>query len=482
MFVVLCVMTGLAQAQQPAPAPAPAPAPTPAPAPAPAPAPTPAPAADPAADPATPTPTESPVSGMRVHVMTSRNTYVPMKFDVFSVDSRQLVASGSGALESSGEEAPILELNPGTYKIVRAGEPFETRVDFAIATVLPDTVIDYLIVVDPDSLAFRGSGPVIGELPRGVELLGLRLSLNGGGNLMFNQMRNAVGRTSGTTAQFGVFGNFGLVFDRGVHFVDVSATMRLDLIDPVTGDLTPTHDRFEAAGLYSYKLNSDFFGPYVRASMKTRIFPGYIYFENSAPTITVNLVDGDGNSLGTETLGMAADPDSLRYKVAKPFAPLQLQEELGANVKAVDLDLLLVKLNVGTRLGFGFRQTFTNDLFVLDGDKNDNPATLRRVDDYQTLGPVIGANASVTFARWLFGSAQFGLLVPVTSTDDSRSDNFAGRLLIDFSGSAGFKVPILTNLLFASADYTFRLERDAFITNDTQFEHALMARANVTLF
>ena len=43
-------------------------------------------------------------------------------------------------------------------------------------------------------------------------------------------------------------------------------------------------------------------------------------------------------------------------------------------------------------------------------------------------------------------------------------------------------MPILTNLLFASADYTFRLERDAFITAETQFEHALMARASVTLF
>src|SRR5690606_30449435 len=146
---------------------------------------------------------------------------------------------------------------PGTYKIVRAGEPFETRVDFAIATVLPDTVTDYLIVVDPDSLAFRGSGPVVGELPRGVELLGVRLSLNGGGNLMFNQMYNAVGKTSGTTAQFGVFGNFGMVIDRDAHFIDVSAQMRLDLIDPVTGSITPTHDRFEASGLYSYKLQNE---------------------------------------------------------------------------------------------------------------------------------------------------------------------------------------------------------------------------------
>jgi hypothetical protein len=415
-------------------------------------------------------------------VLSSRNTYVPLTFDIFSVESQQIVASGQGAVESRGQVAPVFELQPGTYKIVRAGEPFETRVDFAVATVTADTVNDYLIVVDPDSLAFRGSGPVIGELPQGMELLGVRLSLNGGGNLMFNQMRNAVGTTSGTTAQFGLFGNFGLVIDRGVHFIDVAADLRLDLIDPVTGGLTPTHDRFQAAGLYSYKLNNPYIGPYVRASMKTRIFPGYVYFESDEPTITLNIVDGDGELIRTQTLGVEADPDNLRYKVAKPFAPFQLQEELGANLKAVDLDLVLLKLNVGTRIGFGFRQAFTNELLVVDDDGGDGPVTLRQVDNYSTLGPVIGANASVTFARWLFGSAQFGLLAPVTNTGDSRSDNFGGRLLLDFSGSAGFKVPILTNLLFASADYTFRLERDAFITSDTQFEHALMARANVTLF
>lgn len=430
-----------------------------------------------------PTPTETPTSGLRVHVLTSRNTYVPMSYDVFSVETQQVVASGVGAQESSGEQPPILELKPGTYKIVRAGEPYGTRVDFAIASVLPDTVTDYLIVVDPDSLNFRGSGPVVGELPHGVELLGVRLSLNGGGNLMFNQIRNGVGTTSGTTAQFGLFGNFGLVIDKGVHFVDVNAEMRLDLIDPVTGSVTPTHDRFQASGLYSYKIKTEYFGPYVRGSMKTRIFPGYVYFENSMDPIMLRVVDSDGATIRTATLGDEANPDNLRFKVAKSFAPLQLQEELGANLKAIDLDLLLLKLNVGTRIGFGFRQTFTNDLLVVDGDEHaDNPVVLRQVDNYTTLGPVVGANATVTFARWLFGSAQFGLLMPVMNTDEARSDNFGGRLLIDFSGSAGFKVPILTNLLFASADYTFRLERDAYITANTQFEHALMARANITLF
>ena len=470
-IIVIALLASTARAQ-----PEPAPAPVPAPAPAPAPAPeTPSKAE-------TPTPTEAPASGLRVHVLTSRNTYVPMAFDVFSVDTKQVVASSAGAVESRGETAPILDLKPGTYKIVRAGEPFTARVDFAIASVLSDTVTDYLIVVDPDSLDFRGSGPVVGELPRGVDLLGLRLSLNGGGTIMFNQRFNAVGTTSGETTVFGLFGNFGLVYDRGVHFVDVSADLKLDLVDPVTGSVSPTHDHFQASGLYSYKLNNPILGPYVRASMNTRIFPGYVYFERpNDASIPITISHADGSTTNV-TLGNAASPDDLRYQVAKSFAPLILQEELGGNLKAVDLDLILLKLNVATRIGFGFRQGFTNNLLVVDGSESDNPVRLREVPDYSTLGPVIGANAKVTFARWLFGAAQFTVLAPIMNIGDSQSRSFGGRLLMDLSGTGGFKVPILTNLLFASADYTFRLQRDGFITAETQFEHALMVRAILTLF
>lgn len=428
------------------------------------------------------TPPEPPqtTTGIRVHVLSTRNTYVPLKFDVFAVATKQLVSSGAGAIESSGEVPPLIELAPGLYKIVRSGEPFEARVDFAVVTVI-DAVTDIVIVVDPDSLAFRGSGPLAGELPTGIKIAGVRLSLNGGGTVLFNQVRGAVGSTSGTTSQFGVFGNFGLVLDKGVHFVDVNAQLRLDLVDPITGSITPTHDRFEASGLYSYKLNNPYVGPYVRAAMRTRIFPGYLYLQRDSAVgmVTINRLDGTTDNF---VFGSQANPDDLRIRVAKAFAPLRLQEELGANLKAVDLDLVLIKLNVGTRIGFGFRQGFTNGLLVADSSEKADPVVLREVDDYSTLGPVVGATASVTFARWLFGSAEFGLLAPLLNTDKSASGTTQGRLLLDFSGTAGFKVPILANFLFASADYTFHLERDAFLTARTQFEHAVMVRVSVTLF
>ena len=89
--------------------------------------------------------------------------------------------------------------------------------------------------------------------------------------------------------------------------------------------------------------------------------------------------------------------------------------------------------------------------------------------------------ANVTFARWLFGAGTFGMMVPVKDTD-AAGDGFGDRLLIDLSGTAGLKLPPITSFLFASFDYTFRLQKDGYITPDEQFDQTLMARMNVQLF
>lgn len=442
---------------------------------------------DGAAQPTTPpTPPPLPASepapittGLRLHVIGTENTYVPMALDVYSVATQQLVASATGVDEARGDIAPVLELAPGMYKLVRPGQPFTARFDYAIATVAAGTVTDFVIVVERDTLAFRGSGPLVGELPQGVEIAGVRISLSGGGSLMFNQVRRGVGTTSGTNAQIGLFGNFGLVLDRRCHFFEVGADMRLDLLDAVTGSVWPTYDRFQASALYAYKAGNRHVGPYVRAALRTRIFPGYLYLERGMPgQVQIERLDG---TTEIRDFGLQADPDDLRIEVASAFAPLRLQEEVGANLKAVDLDLLVARVLLGTRIGFGFRQGFTNGLLVVRGKQSADPVVLREIDDYTTLGPMIGASAKVTFARWLYASGQFGLMAPLTNRDNAGT-SFARRLLLDLEGTAGFKVPILPDLVYASADYMFRVERDGFVTAGTQLQHSLMVRANVTLF
>src|SRR5262249_49244239 len=148
-----------------------------------------------------------------------------------------------------------------------------------------------------------------------------------------------------------------------------------------------------------------------------------------------------------------ANPDDLRVRVADPFSPFILQEEIGANLKAINLDLMLVKLAVATRVGFGFRNGFISHLLVVDNSDESGahgPVAMHEADDYSTLGPVIGANAPVTFARWLYGSSGFQMMFPLKDTDTELDNTLAiptelgygGKLLIDFTGTAGLRLPL----------------------------------------
>jgi hypothetical protein len=423
------------------------------------------------------------IGTLRLHIISTRNTYVPMGFDIFSVESQAVVAFGKGADETTGQPAPSWDLPSGLYKIVRSGEPYESLMDFATVQIFAGEVLDYVIVVDPDTMQFRGAGPVTGELPTGTTIAGIRIALSAGGSVSLTQRENVVGGTSGVSALVGLFGNFSLVFDRDNHFLSVTSDLAVTLNDPAVASIASTQDRWEAAALYAYNIGNPYVGPYGRASFSTRLFPGFLYFEEGQDdTVTVQVVDTDGD-VTTKIYGEEANQDDLRIKLAKPFAPITLQEEVGANLKAVSLDLLLLKLTVATRLGFGFRQGIMNGLLVRTADVEEPTRTvvLTEVDDYATLGPVVGAGATVTFARWLFGAAQASAMVPLKDKDDA-GDDFGERLLWDFSGTAGLKLPALTSFLFASLDYTFRLQKDGFVEDDTQFDQTLMARLNVSLF
>lgn len=422
---------------------------------------------------------ESEFVELRVHVISTSNVYENLKFDIFSVADRQVVARGQSGNEAVGEPAASFELTPGIYKIVKAGENFDTLVDFATVTVDQDT--DFVIVLDADTGAFRGSGVVTDDLPEGVRIAGVRFALNVGGTLWMNHKRGVVGGTNGVSALVGVFSNFGMVYDEGSNFLNVAAKLQLNLQDAPTSGANASTDYLEASALYAYNINNPYIGPYARAGLKTRVFPGYLYLadENSnTGQVVINRLDGTRENLN---FGTEAHPDDLRLEIAKPFAPFILQEEIGANLKAVDLDLKLLELTVATRVGWAFRQGFTNGLLVVQGEERGSPVVLDEVDDYFTTGPLTGASANLTVARWLFGQAEIAALAPVQDRERAGND-FAQRLLLDASGTAGLKFPALTSMLHASFDYTFRLQRDGFMTGKTMFDQIVMARVSLQLF
>jgi len=421
-----------------------------------------------------------PPAVLRLYVITSRNTYARFGYDIYEAASGRLIESGVSPDVAAGEDVGELRLAPGTYKIVRRGEPFDTRVDFATVELHAETLTDYVIVVDPDSYAFRGAGVVVGELPTGTRVGGFRVALTGGTGFNMGHRYRVVGTTSGVTAQLALFGNFSLLYDRGPHHLQVSADANLTMTDPAFGKPYSSFDQLTADALYSFQVGNPFIGPYARAGLSTRVYPGYLYLDGDTGVVDVNINRLDGTTVN-RTFGTEANLDDLRIKLSKPFGTFILQEELGATLKAFDLDLFILDVHVASRLGYGFRQGLTQELLVVNGDDEGSPVTLDEVDDYFTHGPVIGATGRVTFARWLYGAARFGMMAPLQDRDRAGSD-FFDRLLIDLSGTAGLKLPAFTSFLYASFDYTFRLTRDGYLTHDTQFDEVLMGRLNLTIF
>ena len=221
-------------------------------------------------------------------------------------------------------------MQPGSYKIVKAGEPFETRIDFATVTASLRYRLRHRGRRRNHGLSRLRRGHR--RAAEGFEVVGIRTALNVGGTLWLNQKKDVVGKTNGVTSLVGLFGNFSLVFDQGSHFLSVNSDLQLNIRDPEVGEPASTTDYFEGSALYAFNINNPYFGPYARASFKTSVFPGYLYLEDLGNTGQVRVNRPDG-STETYVFGSEAHPDDLRIQLSEPLSPFIIQEEIGGTSK-----------------------------------------------------------------------------------------------------------------------------------------------------
>ena len=97
---------------------------------------------------------------------------------------------------------------------------------------------------------------------------------------------------------------------------------------------------------------------------------------------------------------------------------------------------------------------------------------------------VVGVSEHGTYVRVLVQTEVTLSLAIASARDAVTLDVQHGlkRLLVDLSATGGFKVPVLTDLLYASADYTLRVQRDGYMTGATMLDQVVMARASLQLF
>lgn len=380
--------------------------------------------------------------------------FVPFRgtYELIRVDNREEYGIGFGADEQQGEEVRVWVLEPGLYKIIRAGGTYRDRSDFATVRLEPGQVTHFVLVLDPDTGEFQGAGEVDPAETRAAEQSDWQLRGVVGGAVSFNRT-NQVGQEEGWELGLTVFYDGSIRYQHDRH----QWTTRIDLEEeharPSDGDFENVTDRLYLHTIYTYAV-VPWFGPYVRSGFETKLFPRHQNFED--PT-TVDELDEDGDVVETFQ-------EVDRIEIAGPFSPMIIVESGGGNfrllrTRSVELDL---------RVGFGARHTISNGLLAYEdvGGANDR---LTPVESNHILGPEATVVGLGRVSRFVTLSTEFDGLLPIS--DDEAVFTWRNQISLRLAS-------------FASLNYRFNAVRDPNIgvDDDIRTEHDVQLRFSYTLF
>ncbi|MBI5549073.1 MAG: hypothetical protein HY901_34750, partial [Deltaproteobacteria bacterium] len=335
---------------------------------------------------------------------------------------------GFGADEELGEQVKVWLLPPGLYKIVQAGGNYRDRVNFATVQLEPGKLTRFTLVKDQDTNDFRGAG-VSSEEEALAGVVGpwkRALVLGGDAKVSYT---NGVGN-AGWNFDLSLYVDAMLRYLKEPHLFVTRFDLEEGLLRPAsTRRFTPYFDRLYLHSIYTFHL-LPWLGPYVRAGVETKVLPRWQDYD--APR-SVEEFDEEGSLVRTFE-------NTDRVRLGDPFAPLQLKEGAGGNVRAlhtvwVDLDL---------RAGIGFRQYFPFGELAVDGSTGTD--RLVQVSGYHLEGVEGAIVGTARLSRWVTLTTELDGLMPFTEPDNT---------VFTWRSQASLRL-----VSFASLNYLLNVTRD----------------------
>ena len=407
-------------------------------------------------------------AGLSVHVVDEQYGSLRASYELIRVQDRQYIGVGFGTDEQAGEPVTTWILRPGLYKIVRLGDTYRARRDFATVRLLEGKQTHFLLVLNAETGDFAGAGEVPEE-----ELFrpqrGFFGSLVLGGDVSFNQRSNAPGLQDGLTFAFRAFADARASLELFGHPLILQLQVEEGQAKAPDLPLQKNNDRFDLDLLYIYRLER-WLGPYVRFGVETNLFAGFSNFDRET---NVALYD-----LDEDLVFWARGVD--RVKLSPPFGLTSLKEGTGLNWRVYKS-----RFAEGTlRTGIGARHRLAKDLFeevelsTLSDSVRQEPTFppidvlpfrfFREIGSDNQVGVELTLLATARLSRWVLISLEVDALVPF--------DTVANTVL-EARASVAFK---LTSYL--SVNYVFRFLRDRAILPEDRLEQDVLLRFSLELF
>ncbi|MBI4818665.1 MAG: hypothetical protein HY791_20520 [Deltaproteobacteria bacterium] len=398
-------------------------------------------------------------AGLQVHVVDEFFNALRNSYELIRVDDREYAGVGFGADEQAGEPLSTWVLRPGLYKIVRVGETYRARRDFATVRLLEGRLTHFVLVVDETTGDFLGGGEVPdGELLRPRE--GFFGSLVIGGDLALNSRLHVLGATDGLGLTLRTFLDAKLSYEIAKSPLLLQLQIEEGQRKSPDTDLEKANDRADLDALYVYRLEP-WVGPYARLGVETTLLPGVKPFD--VPTDVV-VIDAAGSA------DTRCRVDDLR--LSPPLGLTAAKEGAGLNLRVFKS----VFGESTVRAGVGARHILTRDLLEQlpeggFGDACPDPAAARVVFVEVPTSHQIGVEGtllgSAQLTRWVVVNIELDTLLPF--------DDLAG-IVLEANGSVALK---LTS--YVSINYVLRFLRDRSLSPDDRIQQDVSVRFSLEL-
>ena len=268
-------------------------------------------------------------SGLLVQVVDTQNIPLRSTYEIIRADDREVMGIGVGADTLQGETLRTWLLKPGLYRIVRSGETFRARKDFATAFLPQGGLVHFKLVLDPETGDFRGAGVVspeeIGVKTAEAESPWIH-NVTASGALSLSETSNVVGSANQSSMAGTVFFDAYSTYENGPHRLTNIFEIEEGFlqINPDQGKDLPTQhtqDRLREDLLYTRYLNERW-GPYVRFGLLTNVFEAKTL---ATEPITVAYNRLDGSRQPGQRRGERPVLDGRRFRLAAPARGLRRQ-------------------------------------------------------------------------------------------------------------------------------------------------------------
>lgn len=349
-------------------------------------------------------------AGLVVSVVDDRNIPFRGSYELVDTETREVYGTGFGVDEQSGETLKTWIVKPGLYKLIRVGENYRARKNFATVYLEAGKLTQFTLVLDTASENFLGAGVTPTQDVEVAQIGNWRFDALLGGNFNLQNTNNVSGIENGNTVAFSAFLDNKLTFEQDSHF---SAT-RLEIEEgltrrPNSSNFETDLDELDLDSIYIHRYRN-WIGPYVRFNFDTNLFPQSREFDEDT---TILVIDRSGDLLDI-------DQGMTEFELRRSFSSLSFREGAGVNLTI----LKNVQFDLNLRLGVGARQLLVDNLFAErtdlalsdidtgDGSVSGSYLIVQKIEDSYQEGFEVALVGNLRLLRWIVMNTEFEMLEP----------------------------------------------------------------------